>query len=301
MMSELKKPVLAAYSDIFKPTDQTAADTAEKVVILPISSIRPHPDNPYNVVDDEEMFELAATIKTHGILTPIIVRPLSDGLYQSLAGHRRVRGSELAGIDTIKAMIMDVDDDEADIIMSVTNKQRENALPSERARSYQRHYHALMRKQGTRTDLTDEESGNTRSVVARAMGVSETTLDRYMKLTALTSDLMNMVDTKVITIAVGYLLADLSPKEQALLFDFVTENKVAVKEPHAVKLKAEKGSLTESGIGKILRYRKPKIVQAVKIPYKRIKGFFAADIPPKEIEDLIFTLLSEHFQKQDNA
>jgi ParB family chromosome partitioning protein len=296
------KHILLPYNDLFKSTVSTVTASGESVQILKISELQPFPNHPFKVVDDEDMRELTALIKAQGIITPIIARPLAGGGYQIISGHRRVRAAGLAGLESVPALIKDIGDNEAVIIMSASNKQRKNALPSELAYSYKMHYEALKKQAGARTDLTGGEGGATRDIVAEKMGVSSATLGRYIKLTALMPGLMALLDSKKLSVGVGYLLADLNEDGQQALLDFIINNKgIKISEVQAAKLKAESGKtpLDENIIGGILRYKKPgieKIRKEVKIPYKKIQGFFPSETPAKDVEDLIVSLLSEYFK-----
>jgi ParB family chromosome partitioning protein len=298
-----ERPALTAYNDIFASTApiENAAE-AEKVVQLDVNLIEPHPNNPYNAVDDEEMDEFAALIKEHGVLTPAIVRPLPNGKYQMLAGHKRLHASIRAGLPTIPTIIKDADDDEAAIIMTVTNKQRENALPSERARSYKMHYEALRRK----ASLPDGKSA--RDIVAEKMGVSSATLWRYTRLNDLVPNLLALADKNQITLNVGCILADLTPEEQENVFWHADKEKIKLDEKRAARLKAASaaGTLKDMKTLEILRgkragNRSPQGARALKLPYRKMREFFRADAPPQEMEDLIFRLLTEHFKEREAA
>jgi len=301
--TENKKPTLTAYQDIFKSTTplNNEENSSEKIISVEISKLKPFANHPFVVTDNEEMTEFSESIKTQGIIVPIIIRQSDDNTYEILAGHRRVHAAKLAGLTEAPAIIKYVDTEMATKIMILTNKQRESTLPSELAHAYNLYYTEIKKKQGSRTDLSGELGHDTRKIAALNLGVSSSTLWRYICLSSLVPGLLEMVDDKKVGTGVAYLLSSLKQEEQNILFEFISANNIILKEVQAVNLKeaSQEKPLTEAKIKELLKYKKPKTHKNVTIPYKKISTYFEAETPIKDIESLIFKLLSEHFEKEE--
>ena len=198
MKTSGKNISLTSFDDIFS-TEETRRGSREQIQRLALSDLVPFKDHPFRVVDDDRMMETVESVKDYGVLVPIIVRPLEDGLYEIVSGHRRKRACELAGIDDIPAIVRDLDDDEATIIMVDSNLQRENILPSERAKAYQMKLEAI-KHQGERRDLTCGQLGHkfdqkkTREIIADEAGDSPRNVQRFIRLNNLEQPLMDKVD-----------------------------------------------------------------------------------------------------------
>lgn len=192
----------------------------EQIVRIPLDDLHPFPNHPFKVLDDERMLETAASVRNYGVLMPIIVRPLATGEYEIVSGHRRHRACELAGLDTIPAIVRNLNDDDAIILMADSNLQRENILPSERAFAYKMKLEAIKR-QGERNDLTSSQLGTklqrADSVLAEEAGSSRNQIQRFIRLTHLTPPLLNMVDEKKLAFNPAVELSYLSEQEQELL------------------------------------------------------------------------------------
>ena len=200
MKSSAKNIRLTSVDDLFSTEESRADEQREKVQEIPLSELHPFPNHPFKVVDDERMLDTVDSIREHGVLVPAIARPRADGGYELIAGHRRKRGCELAGLDTMPVIVRNLDDDASTIIMVDSNIQRESLLPSERAFAYRMKLEALKR-QGKRSDLTSCQVGTKfRADEKLANGVDESarTVQRYIRLTELVPDLLDMVDAKKI-------------------------------------------------------------------------------------------------------
>ena len=199
-MKENRKIELTSYDEIFS-TEESRVDAArEKVMEIPLSELYAFRDHPFKVQDDERMLDTAQSIREYGVLVPAIARPRKDGGYELIAGHRRKRGCELAGLETMPVIVRDMDDDAATIVMVDSNIQRESLLPSERAFAYQMKLEAIKR-QGARSDLTSAQVGqklNARQMVAKDAGESAGQIQRFIRLTKLIPQLLDMVDEKKI-------------------------------------------------------------------------------------------------------
>ena len=224
MKSSAKKIELASVDDLFSTEESRQDEQLEKIQEIPLSELHPFKDHPFKVKDDDAMIETADSIKKYGVLVPAIARPLPDGGYELVAGHRRRRASELAGKETMPVIVRDLDDDAATIIMVDSNLQRENLLPSERAFAYKMKLEAI-KHQGARTDLTSvqvEQKLSARDQVAKEAGErSGIQVMRYVRLTELIPELLDMVDEKKIAFNPAYELSFLKPDEQQMLVEIM--------------------------------------------------------------------------------
>ena len=222
MKSSAKKIELASVDDLFSTEESRQDEQLEKIQEIPLSELHPFKDHPFKVKDDDAMIETADSIKKYGVLVPAIARSLPDGGYELVAGHRRRRASELAGKETMPVIVRDLDDDAATIIMVDSNLQRENLLPSERAFAYKMKLEAI-KHQGARTDLTSvqvEQKLSARDQVAKEAGErSGIQVMRYVRLTELIPELLDMVDEKKIAFNPAYELSFLKPDEQQMLVE----------------------------------------------------------------------------------
>ena len=217
----------------------------EVVVQIPLSELHPFPDHPFQVREDASMQETAESVKEYGVLVPALARPREDGGYELIAGHRRKHACELAGLATMPVIVRDIDRDAATIIMVDSNLQRENILPSERAKAYKMKMEAIKR-QGARTDLTSPKiSAKFRSddEVGQDAGVSGDTIRNYIALTQLVPELQQMVDEKKIALSPAYQIASLTPKEQGLLLETIDSEQATPSLSQAQRMK----KLSQSG------------------------------------------------------
>lgn len=298
-------------------TTQEERDNAQRsyVIDLPAAEISDFPDHPFKVRMDESMMELADSVKQHGILVPSLVRPMPDGSYQMVSGHRRKRAAELAELPTVPCIVRELTDDEAIIIMVDSNLQREQVLPSEKAFAYKMKLDA-MKRQGERTDLTCAPTGHklenlkSRDIVAAESGDSKSQIQRYIRLTNLTPELLDMVDNSVLkekgqlqmALRPAVELSYLSENEQNALLEAMESEDCTPSHAQAIKIRdfSEKGKLNPAVIQSILQEEKPNQVEQFKIPRNRIDKFFPAGTPAQKIEDTIVKAL-EMYRRRERA
>ena len=277
-----QKVKLTSYDDLF---GTSGTEGGEVVTSLPIRLFHTFKDHPFRVMDDEKMQETVESIKKYGVLVPGIVRPHPVDGYEVVAGHRRWRACELAGIEEMPVIIRDLDDDAATVIMVDTNIQREDILPSEKAKAYKMKYEA-MKHQGSKGDKF------TADAVGEAAGDSGRTVQRYIRLAELAPELLDYVDAKKIPMVVGEILSYLKPEEQAWLVDAVANSGIFPSKVQAEKLKesSKAGELTEGIIYAVL-VRKESGNSGVTISAKKIYSYFPPAYTKSQIEEVIYSLL----------
>ena len=271
--------------------------------VLKTADLYPFPDNPFHVVEDEMLSELAESIKEFGIVTPIITRPKEDGNgYEIIAGQRRVRASELAGLNTIPAFVLPLDRDRAIITLVDSNLQRENILPSERAFAYKMKSEA-MKRQGFRTDLTSSQVGTklrTDDKVAQGFGVGRMTVQRFIRLTELIPPILQMVDEGKIALTPAVELSFLKKGEQKNLFATMESEEATPSLSQAQRMKSlsQSGRLDMDMIFSIMTEEKGNQKETVKIGMERLKKYFPKGTTPKQMEDTIIKLLERELQRK---
>ena len=271
--------------------------------VLKTADLYPFPDNPFHVVEDEMLSELAESIKEFGIVTPIITRPKEDGDgYEIIAGQRRVRASELAGINTVPAFVLPLDRDRAIITLVDSNLQRENILPSERAFAYKMKSEA-MKRQGFRTDLTSSQVGTklrTDDKVAQGFGVGRMTVQRFIRLTELIPPILRMVDDGKIALTPAVELSFLKKDEQENLFATMESKEATPSLSQAQRMKtlSQSGRLDMDTIFAIMTEEKGNQKETVKIGMERLKKYFPKGTTPKQMEDTIIKLLERELQRK---
>ena len=273
--------------------------------VLKTTDLYLFPDNPFHVVEDEMLSELAESIKEFGIVTPIITRPKEDGNgYEIIAGQRRVRASELAGINTIPAFVLPLDRDRAIITLVDSNLQRENILPSERAFAYKMKSEA-MKRQGFRTDLTSSQVGTklrTDDKVAQGFGVGRMTVQRFIRLTELIPPILQMVDEGKIALTPAVELSFLKKDEQENLFATMESEEATPSLSQAQRMKtlSQSGRLDMDTIFAIMTEEKGNQKETLKINTSKLKKYFPKNTTPKQMEDTIIKLLERELQRKRN-
>jgi ParB family chromosome partitioning protein len=259
-------------------------DTA--VTEVPLEDLHEFKNHPFRVIDDEKMEETVESVKKHGILMPGIVRPRTEGGYEIIAGHRRKRACELAGLETMPVLIKNYTDDEATVVMVDTNIQREDILPSEKAHAYRMKYDA-MKHQGS-------EGGSTFDSIGEAAGESGKTVQRYICLSRLSDALLSLVDEKKLPIRSGVEISYLKNKEQGWVEDVITETGVIITTVQAEKIKecSRKNELTKTIVSLILSDDKPKPRKVV-LKGDKLAGYFPEEATDEEIEATIIRLLDD--------
>lgn len=307
--NELKMP-LSKLDDLFTTQEERNEASLEKVCNLSLKEICDFPDHPFKVIVNEEMQEMAESVKEHGILVPALVRPLPNGKYQMIAGHRRKMASELANKQTMPCIIREVTDDEAVIIMVDSNMQREKILPSERAYAYKMKLEA-MTHQGKRNDLTCDQVGhkleNRKSVeiLSNEVGESATQIKRYIRLTELVKPLLDMVDNETIAFSPAVELSYLTKEEQNWLLDSIECNIATPSLSQAQELKklSQSGKLDKDGIEDILSREKPNQVEKLKLDYKSLAPKMPKGMSREKYAEHIFKALdyyNKFLEKQKN-
>ena len=273
--------------------------------VLKTKDLYPFPDNPFHVAEDETLSELAESIKEFGIVTPIITRPKEDGDgYEVIAGQRRVRASELAGINTVPAFVLPLDRDRAIITLVDSNLQRENILPSERAFAYKMKSEA-MKRQGFRTDLTSSQvvtKLRTDDKVAQGFGVGRMTVQRFIRLTELIPPILQMVDEGKIALTPAVELSFLKKDEQENLFATMESEEATPSLSQAQRMKqlSQSGRLDMDTIFAIMTEEKGNQKETLKINTSKLKKYFPKNTTPKQMEDTIIKLLERELQRKWN-
>lgn len=271
--------------------------------VLKTKDLYPFPDNPFHVVEDETLSELAESIKEFGIVTPIITRPKEDGNgYEVIAGQRRVRASELAGINTVPAFVLPLDRDRAIITLVDSNLQRENILPSERAFAYRMKSEA-MKRQGFRTDLTSSQvvtKLRTDDKVAQGFGVGRMTVQRFIRLTELIPPILQMVDEGKIALTPAVELSFLKKDEQENLFATMESEEATPSLSQAQRMKSmsQSGQLDMDMMFSIMTEEKGNQKETLKINTSKLKKYFPKDTTPKQMEETIIRLLERELQRK---
>ena len=302
MKSSAKKIELASVDDLFSTEESRQDEQLEKIQEIPLSELHPFKDHPFKVKDDDAMIETADSIKKYGVLVPAIARPLPDGGYELVAGHRRRRASELAGKETMPVIVRDLDDDAATIIMVDSNLQRENLLPSERAFAYKMKLEAI-KHQGARTDLTSvqvEQKLSARDQVAKEAGErSGIQVMRYVRLTELIPELLDMVDEKKIAFNPAYELSFLKPDEQQMLVETMDYEQATPSLSQAQRMKkfSQDGKLSEDVMLAIMSEEKKGDLDKVTLSSDTLRKYFPKSYTPAKMQETIIKLL-EQWQKK---
>ena len=297
---------LASLDDLF--STQTSRDEAqrEKVQEIPLEELHPFAHHPFKVLDDDRMKDTADSIREYGVLVPAIARPRPDGGYELIAGHRRKRGCELAGLKTMPVIVRELDDDAATIIMVDSNIQRENILPSERAFAYQMKLEAL-KHQGLRSDLTSGQVGQklrlSVGAVAENTGESIKQVQRFIRLTNLIPALLDMVDNKKIAFNPAVELSYLTQEEQGKLVDTMESEQATPSLSQAQRLKkfSQEGKLTEESMLAIMSEEKKPEIGKVTLGTDTLRKYFPTNWTPKQMEDQILKLLNNWYQRTHNS
>ena len=302
MKSSAKKIELASVDDLFSTEEGRQDAKLEKIQEIPLSELHPFKNHPFKVKDDEAMMETADSIKQYGVLVPAIARPDPEGGYELVAGHRRHRASELAEKETMPVIVRDLDDDAATIIMVDSNLQRESLLPSERAFAYKMKLEAV-KHQGARTDLTSRQVGEKSQTsiqkVADQAGESQRQVQRYIRLTELIPELMDMVDEKKIALNPAYELSFLKKEEQVDLLDAMDSEQATPSLSQAQRLKkySQEGHLTLDMMRVIMGEEKKSDLERVTFTSDTLRKYFPKSYTPQRMQETIIKLL-EAWQKK---
>ena len=299
--------MLTSLDSLFTTQEQRDAAKRDVVLDLPLDQIGDFPNHPFKVRQDEAMMEMMESVQLHGVLVPGLVRQLADGSYQMVSGHRRKLASRLAGLDTLPCIVRDLTDDEAIIVMVDSNLQRERVLPSEKAFAYKMKLEA-MRRQGKRTDLTSTpvveklkgKDALSSAIIGKAAGDSYEQVRRYIRLTYLLPEILEMVDDSKIAFRPAVELSYLAEKEQRILYDAMGHADCTPSLAQAIKMKSfsREGKLTEAVIRSIMAEEKPNQKEQFRIPKERISKYFKPGTPARTMEDTIIKALDYYRKRQ---
>ena len=308
MKSSAKKVELASADDLFSTEESRQDATLERVQQIALSELHPFPDHPFSIRDDDSMKETVESVKEYGILTPAIARPRADGGYELLSGHRRKRACELAGLDTMPVIVRDLDMDTAIIFMVDSNIQRENILPSEKAKALKMKLDAIKR-QGARHDLTCTQVGHklegkkSIQVIADEAGESRSQVQRYIRLTELPPPLQQMVDDKKIAITPAVEISYLKPEEQELLVETISSEQATPSLSQAQRMKklSQSGELNEDTMLNIMSEEKKPEVDKIVLTTNTLRKYFPRSYTPRQMENTILKLLEAWTKKRQRS
>lgn len=301
-----RKPSLTSYDDIFSTEETRQAEAREQIRQVRLSELHPFKEHPFRVVDDDKMMETVESVKEYGVLVPLIVRPMEDGGYEIVSGHRRKRACELAGVDEVPVIVRNLDDDEAVIIMVDANLQRENILPSERAKAYQMKLEAL-KHQGLRQDLTSSQVGTkldrADDIIAQGAGTSRNQVQRYIRLNSLEPSLRDKVDHGELAFTPAVELSYLRPQEQHWLQAALeaTQQTPSLSQAQRLKKASKDGTLSEQGVLDILSEDKKPLHNAVTLSQDTLKKYFPKSYTPRQMEKVIIKLLDSWLRSRQRA
>lgn len=301
MKSAAKNIQLASYDDLFKTDEERQADAQERVQSLPLDKMEPFPNHPFKVIDDDKMLETVESIKERGVLVPILVRPKNDGNFEIVSGHRRHHASLLAGKTEIPAIVREMDDDTAILLMVDSNLQREELLPSEKAFAYKMKLDAIKR-QGKRTDLTSAQivpKLQARDIVAHDSGVNRMEVTRYVRLTYLVPDLLDRVDNKTMAFNAAVEVSYLTEPEQLMLCDAIEREECTPNLSQAKRLKqySQDGKLDENVMDAIMTEEKP-IEDKLVLKGDVLAKYFPKTYTPSQKQKVIVKLLEDWHKRQ---
>ena len=304
MKSAAKNIQLASYDDLFKTDEERQADAQERVRSLPLDKMEPFPNHPFKVIDDDKMLETVESIKERGVLVPVLVRPKNDGNFEIVSGHRRHHASQLAGLTEIPAIVREMDDDTAILLMVDSNLQREELLPSEKAFAYKMKLDAMKRQAGRPkenvrqigTNLIGQRSD---SIMAQEVNESARTIQRYIRLTNLVPDLLDRVDNKTMAFNAAVEVSYLTETEQIMLCDAIEREECTPNLSQAKRLKqySQDGKLDENVMDAIMTEEKP-IEDKLVLKGDVLAKYFPRTYTPSQKQKIIVKLLEDWHKRQ---
>ena len=296
---------LSSYDDIFSTEESRQEEQREQVRQIPIGELFPFKNHPFKVLDDDSMSDTVESVKQYGVLSPLIARPRPKGGYEIISGHRRQHAAELAGLETLPVIVRQMDDDAAIILMVDSNLQREHILPSERAFAYKMKLDAI-KNQGTRSDLTSTQ-GVTKLRSNEKLGAennqSRETVRRFIRLTNLIPELLDMVDNKTVSFNPAVELSYLSPEQQQEVIRAMddTQNFPSVSQAKRIKKLAQDGTFTTETVVAIMGEEKKSELDTVTIKNDTLRKYFPRSYTPKQMEDTIIKLLEQWQKKRQHS
>ena len=292
---------LSSYDDIFSTEESRQEEQREQVRQIPIGELFLFKNHPFKVLDDDSMSDTVESVKQYGVLSPLIARPRPKGGYEIISGHRRQHAAELAGLETLPVIVRQMDDDAAIILMVDSNLQREHILPSERAFAYKMKLDAI-KNQGTRSDLTSTQVVSklrSNEKLGAENNQSRETVRRFIRLTNLIPELLDMVDNKTVSFNPAVELSYLSHDQQADLLDLMEayDSTPSLAQAQRLKQAAKEGILDRNGIDLVMREEKPNQKEVFKLPRERLAKYFTPDTPLQKMEDTIVKALDFYYKK----
>ena len=296
---------LSSYDDIFSTEESRQEEQREQVRQIPIGELFPFKNHPFKVLDDDSMSDTVESVKQYGVLSPLIARPRPKGGYEIISGHRRQHAAELAGLETLPVIVRQMDDDAAIILMVDSNLQREHILPSERAFAYKMKLDA-MKNQGTRSDLTSTQVVSklrSNEKLGAENNQSRETVRRFIRLTNLIPELLDMVDNKTVSFNPAVELSYLSPEQQQEVIRAMddTQNFPSVSQAKRIKKLAQDGTFTTETVVAIMGEEKKSELDTVTIKNDTLRKYFPRSYTPKQIEDTIIKLLEQWQKKRQHS
>ncbi len=296
---------LSSYDDIFSTEESRQEEQREQVRQIPIGELFPFKNHPFKVLDDDSMSDTVESVKQYGVLSPLIARPRPKGGYEIISGHRRQHAAELAGLETLPVIVRQMDDDAAIILMVDSNLQREHILPSERAFAYKMKLDA-MKNQGTRSDLTSTQVVSklrSNEKLGAENNQSRETVRRFIRLTNLTPELLDMVDNKTVSFNPAVELSYLSPEQQQEVIRAMddTQNFPSVSQAKRIKKLAQDGTFTTETVVAIMGEEKKSELDTVTIKNDTLRKYFPRNYTPKQMEDTIIKLLEQWQKKRQHS
>ena len=304
MKSSAKNIVLKSVDDIFQTEENRVDAQRERVQEIPLDQLKPFKNHPFKVRDDQRMLDTVDSIREYGVLVPAIARPDPEGGYELISGHRRKRGCEMAGLQTMPVIIRDLDDDAAVLVMVDSNIQREELLPSERAFAYKMKLEAL-KHQGARSDLTSSQLGTklrADELLAQQAGESRNQVQRFIRLTELISELLDMVDERKLAFNPAVEVSYLKRDEQRMLLEAMDAEQTTPSLSQAQRIKkfSQEGRLTEEAMSAIMSEEKKSEMDKVTLRSDTLYKYFPKSYTPKQMEQTIIRLLDVWKQRQKN-
>ena len=296
---------LSSYDDIFSTEESRQEEQREQVRQIPIGELFPFKNHPFKVLDDDSMSDTVESVKQYGVLSPLIARPRPEGGYEIISGHRRQHAAELAGLETLPVIVRQMDDDAAIILMVDSNLQREHILPSERAFAYKMKLDA-MKNQGTRSDLTSTQVVSklrSNEKLGAENNQSRETVRRFIRLTNLIPELLDMVDNKTVSFNPAVELSYLSPEQQQEVIRAMddTQNFPSVSQAKRIKKLAQDGTFTTETVVAIMGEEKKSELDTVTIKNDTLRKYFPRNYTPKQMEDTIIKLLEQWQKKRQHS
>ena len=294
---------LTSYDDIFETDESHAESQLERVQNISISELVPFKDHPFKVVDDEAMLRMTESIAQYGVLTPLIARPLEDGGYEIISGHRRAPAAEMAGLTEVPVLVRDMDDDAATVLMVDSNLQRESILPSERAFAHKMKMEAMKRQVGLPSKENVSQVGTqkrTDQIMAEELGESRNQIQRYIRLTNLIPELLEMVDQKQISFNPAVELSYLAPEEQEIFMQAMDEVQAAPSLSQTQRLKklAQEGDFTMDSAREIMNEVKKGDLERVTFRNEQLRKYFPRSYTAQQMQDTIIKLLDQWQKKK---